>query len=165
MARLTTMEEYRAMLAEQPDHTVRNSRNQRAGQSFEDTLAIYHATVTDLATVMKTNPKIRVTGPGRAVVIGKGEVDYIAFLCDGRVVHFDAKSRAGDAYSLGADAAHQTQWLRTQADYGHIAGYLVNWSDYNLVTWHSIGTIEKRVRMRDGLAVDGVKWLELFLAH
>lgn len=165
MARLTTMEEYRAMIAEQPDHTVRNSRNQRAGQSFEDTLAIYHATVTDLATVMKTNPKIRVTGPGRAVVIGKGEVDYIAFLYDGRVAHFDAKSRAGDAYSLGADAAHQTQWLRTQADYGHIAGYLVYWSEYNLVTWHSISTIEKRVRMKDGIAVDGVKWLDLFLAH
>lgn len=162
--KLTTIEEYRSMIAEQPDHTVRNSRNQRAGQSFEDWLAAYHATVTDLATVMITNPKIRVTGPGRAVIIGKGEVDYIAFLVDGRVVHFDAKSRAGDAYSLGTDAEHQTQWLRLQRIYGHIAGYLVYWSDHGLVTWHDIDTIEKRVRMKDGVAVDGVKWLDLFLA-
>ena len=156
--------EYRRLGNKNTAHTKRNTLNQISGKSFEDRLLAYHADLeaNHLARVMRTNPKIKVTGPGRAVIIGKGEVDFIAFLADGRTIHFDAKSRQKDAFSLADE--HQTDWLRNQAAYGHIAGYLVYWSDYDQVYWHPIETIEKRVRLKDGTPVRDVEWLQLFVA-
>lgn len=143
------------------DHTTRNTRNQATGKRFEDMLHAYHAGLQadGLARVMRTNPQVRVTGPGQARIVGKGEVDYIALLSNGKTIHFDAKSRAGDAFSLGDE--HQTDWLRTMHGYGHRAGYLVYWSDYGQVCWHDIAGIDKRVRMKDGVAVDSGRWLSL----
>lgn len=155
--------EYRRLGKKETAHTERNTLNQIRGKSFEDRLLAYHAELEAkrLARIMRTNPKIRVTGPGRAVIIGKGEVDFVAFLANGKVVHFDAKSRQKDAFSL--EDEHQVDWLRNQAAYGHTAGYLVYWSDYGEVRWHPIETIEKRVRLIEGTPVRDVEWLDLFV--
>lgn len=155
--------EYRRLGKKETAHTERNTLNQIRGKSFEDRLLAYHAELEakHLARIMRTNPKIRVTGPGRAVIIGKGEVDFVAFLANGKVVHFDAKSRQKNAFSL--EDEHQTDWLRNQAAYGHTAGYLVYWSDYGEVRWHPIETIEKRVRLIEGTPVRDVEWLDLFV--
>lgn len=157
--------QYRRLGKPEETHTERNTRNQAHGKRFEDWLIDYHAELEarHLARVMRTNPKIRVTGPGRAVIIGKGEVDFVAFLANGKVVHFDAKSRQKDAFSL--EDEHQVDWLRNQAAYGHTAGYLVYWSDHDQVRWHPIETIEKRVRLKEGSPVNDVAWLDLFLSH
>ena len=162
--KLTTAE-YRKLGKRDTVHTERNTLNQERGKRFEDRLLAYHAELEakHLARIMRTNPKIRVTGPGRAVIIGKGEVDFVAFLANGKVVHFDAKSRQKDAFSL--EDEHQVDWLRNQAAYGHTSGYLVYWSDYDQVRWHPIETIEKRVRLKEGTPVNDVAWLDLFLSH
>lgn len=138
--------------------------NQQTGADFEKRLDGYHAELmmTGQAMVMRTNPKIRMTGPGRAAIVGKGEVDYVAFLPSGHCVHFDAKSRTGKAFSIGADFEHQLNWLRKMHDYGNSAGLLVFWRDYNEARWHSVLTFDKRVRMEDGAPVLGVEWLSLF---
>lgn len=153
-----------ANLAGTADQTARNSANQQTGADFEKRLDGYHAELmaTGQAMIMRTNPKIRMTGPGRAAITGKGEVDYVAFLGNGRCVHFDAKSRTKDAFSIGADFGHQLNWLRKMCDYGHAAGLLVHWRDCNEVRWHSVQTFEKRVRMGDGVPLPGVEWLGLF---
>lgn len=160
--KLTTAE-YRRLGKKETAHTERNTLNQIRGKSFEDRLLAYHAELEarHLARVMRTNPKIRVTGPGMAVIIGKGEVDFVAFLANGKVIHFDAKSRQKDAFSL--EDEHQVDWLRNQAAYGHTSGYLVYWSDHDEVRWHPIETIEKRVRLKEGTPVRGVNWLDLFV--
>ena len=141
--------------------TVRNGRNRSEGEQLQARLDVYHAQLAavDQATVYRTNPDMRMIAPGRAIVTGKGPVDYVAFLATGRVVHFDAKSRAGDAFSVGTEMAHQLNWLGTMRAYGHLAGLLVWWKDFAECRWHPVGSFEKRVRMRDGFQVVGVEWL------
>lgn len=140
---------------------VRNTRNRSEGERFQAQLDDYHERVRaeGQATVYRTNPDIRLVAPGRAVVVGKGPVDYMAFLAGGQVVHFDAKSRAGDAFSVGRDMVHQVDWLMTMSAYGHVAGLLVWWKDHTQCRWHPVGSFEKRVRMRDGFRIVGVEWL------
>lgn len=150
--------------AQQPEdaaQSLRNARNRATGQRFEDRLQAYHAGLKEqgIATVYKTNPDIRVTAPGKAIITGKGPCDYFAFLYTGRVVFFDAKSRKDKAFTL--DDQHQIDWLRSMGGYGHTAGYLVYWSDYDQVCWHDIAGVEKRVRMIDGAIVDGCRWLDV----
>lgn len=162
-----TKQQHRRLVANltgAPDQTERNAMNQQTGADFEKRLDGYHAELmtTGQAMVMRTNPKIRMTGPGRAAIVGKGEVDYVAFLPSGMSVHFDAKSRTGKAFSIGADFEHQLNWLRKMHDYGNSAGLLVLWRDYNEARWHSVQTFDKRVRMEDGVPVPGVEWLSLF---
>jgi hypothetical protein len=53
-------------------------------------------------------------------------------------------------------------WLRKACDYGHAAGLLVYWKEYGACRWHSVQTFDKRVRMTDGVLVNGVEWLALF---
>lgn len=162
-----TTQQHRRLVANMTgttDQTARNSANQQTGADFEKRLDGYHAELmaTGQVMIMRTNPKIRMTGPGRAAITGKGEVDYVAFLRDGRCVHFDAKSRTGKAFSIGPDFEHQLNWLRKIHDYGNDAGLLVHWRDYNEVRWHSVQTFEKRVRLADGVPLPGVEWLGLF---
>ncbi len=139
----------------------RNGRNRSEGEQLQARLDVYHEELraADRAVVYRTNPDMRMVAPGRAIVTGKGPVDYVAFLATGRVVHFDAKSRAGDAFSVGAEMAHQLNWLGTMRAYGHWAGLLVWWKDHEQCRWHPVGSFEKRVRMRDGFTVVGVEWL------
>lgn len=146
------------------EKAARNAANRQEGADFEKRLDGYHAELmaADKAQVMRTNPKIRMTGPERAAIVGKGECDYVALLNDGRVVSFDAKSRASNAFSIGADFAHQMAWLRKAWDYGHGAGLLVYWKDYDECRWHPVQTFDKRVRMADGVPIDGVEWLAVF---
>jgi len=146
------------------EQAARNTANRQEGEAFEKRLDGYHAELmaTNQAQVMRTNPKIRMTGPGRAAIVGKGECDYVALLSDGRVVTFDAKSRASNAFSVGADFEHQMTWLRKAWDYGHAAGLLVYWKEYGACRWHPVQTFDKRVRMADGVPVNGVEWLALF---
>jgi hypothetical protein len=58
------------------DQTARNAANQQTGADFEKRLDGYHAELmtTGQAMIMRTNPKIRMTGPGRAAIVGKGEL-------------------------------------------------------------------------------------------
>ena len=118
--RLTTGQARQLLRAETQTaaQSLRNTRNRAAGQRFEDRLEAYHnGLVADgQAMIMRTNPKIRVTSPGKAVIVGKGEVDYIAFLPTGRVIHFDAKSRKDKAFTL--DDQHQIAWLRAMSAFG-----------------------------------------------
>lgn len=146
------------------EQSARNAANRQEGEAFEKRLDGYHAELmaTNQAQIMRTNPKIRMTGPGRAAIVGKGECDYVALLSDGRVVTFDAKSRASNAFSIGTDFEHQMTWLRKAWDYGHAAGLLVYWKEYNECRWHPVQTLDKRVRMADGVPVDGVEWLAVF---
>lgn len=163
----TTAQNHRRLVANltgATDHTERNVANRQEGADFEKRLDGYHAELmaTGKAMVMRTNPKIRMTGANRAVVIGKGECDYVALLNTGRLVSFDAKSRTDKAFSVSADFEHQLNWLRTSWGYGHYAGLLVYWKDYGEVRWHSVQTFDKRVRMADGVPVVGVEWMPLF---
>lgn len=139
-----------------------NRANRQAGADFESRLDRYHEDLKarGLAIVMRTNPKIRMTGPTSAQVIGKGECDNIAFLNSGWVVHFDSKSRSGEAFSYtGKDVEHQQQWLRSMAAMGHGAGLLVFWSDFGEVRWHPVESFDKRVRREEGKLCEGVAWL------
>lgn len=163
----TTTRQHRRLVANltgTADQTERNAANQQTGADFEKRLDGYHAELmaTGQATVMRTNPKIRMTGPGRAAIVGKGEVDYVAFLPNRNSVHFDAKSRTGKAFSIGSDFEHQLNWLRKMYDYGNDAGLLVYWRDHNETRWHSVQTFGKRVRIEDGAPLPGVEWLWLF---
>lgn len=146
------------------EQAARNAANRQEGEAFEKRLDGYHAELmaTNQAQIMRTNPKIRMTGPGRAAIVGKGECDYVALLSDGRVVMFDAKSRASNAFSIGADFEHQMTWLRKVCDYGHGAGLLVYWKEYSECRWHPVQTFDKRVRMADGVPIIGVEWLAVF---
>jgi len=140
----------------------RNAANRQEGAAFENRLNLYHQSLDaqGLAKPYKTNPDIKMTGANRAVVIGKGPVDYIVPLATGALVCFDAKSRTGTAFSYsGKDVAHQLAWLRTMAHWGHPAGLLVYWKDYDQVRWHPIASFDKRVRLADGALVAGVAWL------
>lgn len=147
------------------DKAARNAANRQEGEAFERRIDGYHAELmaTNQAQIMRTNPKIRMTGANSAIVVGKGECDYVALLSDGRVVTFDAKSRQDNAFSISADFAHQMTWLRKAFDYGHAAGLLVYWKDYNECRWHAVQTFDKRVRMADGVPIIGVEWLALFI--
>ena len=146
------------------DKAARNAANRQEGEAFEKRLDGYHAELmaTNQAQVMRTNPKIRMTGANSAIVVGKAECDYVALLNDGRVVAFDAKSRQDHAFSIGTDFSHQMTWLRKACDYGHGAGLLVYWKEYNECRWHPVQTFDKRVRMADGAPIIGVEWLALF---
>jgi penicillin-binding protein-related factor A (putative recombinase) len=146
------------------EQAARNTANRQEGEAFEKRLDDYHAELmaTNQAQIMRTNPKIRMTGPGRAAIVGKGECDYVALLSDGRVVTFDAKSRASTAFSISSDFEHQMTWLRKASDYGHTAGLLVYWKDYDECRWHSVQMFDKRVRMADGVLMNDVEWLYLF---
>ena len=141
-----------------------NARNRQEGDNFEKRLQGYHEelSITGQAMVYKTNPDIRVTSPGRAVITGKGPCDYFAFLSSGHVVVFDAKSRQGSGFSISTDFEHQMAWLRKAHDYGHAAGLLVYWKDYDECRWHSVQMFDKRVRMADGVLMNDVEWLYLF---
>jgi hypothetical protein len=139
-----------------------NRANRKAGADFESILDGYHEELLlrGLARVMRTNPQVRMTGPKSAIVTGKGECDNVAFLASGWVVHFDSKSRAGDAFSYaGRDVEHQQEWLRAMAAFGHGAGLLVWWSDYQECRWHPVESFEKRVRRIDGELCNSVEWL------
>lgn len=162
-----TAQQHRRLVANMTgatDQTERNVANRQEGIDFEKRLDAYHAELmlTKKAMVMRTNPKIRMIGPGRAAIVGKGEVDYVAFLPDGRGVHFDAKSRTDKAFSIGTDFEHQLTWLRTAHAFGYAAGLLVYWRDHGDVRWHGVQTFDKRVRRDDGQPVSGVEWLALF---
>lgn len=143
------------------DQTARNTHNRHAGAAFEKRLDGYHKEleVRRIARVLQTNPKIRMTGPNTAVVVGKGEVDRICFVADGRVIHFDAKSRKGEYFYT--EAEHQVKWLQDMAEWGHIAGWIVYWNEYNEVRWHPVSTFGNRINRADGLVVPGVQWLEV----
>lgn len=159
-----TAAEYRRLTQPANGHAARNAANQQEGATFQSRLDSYHEELrlTGRGIVYRTNPDIRVTGPGRAAITGKGPVDYIAFLSRGPVVHFDAKSRAGDAFSIGADMEHQIAWLNLMNLYGHRAGLLVWWKDVQECRWHPVHTFDKRVRLEAGTPVDGIEWLKLF---
>ena len=146
------------------EKSARNAANRQEGEAFEKRLDGYHAELmaTNQAQIMRTNPKIRMTGANSAIVVGKAECDYVALLSDGRVVAFDAKSRQDHAFSISSDFAHQMTWLRKAWDYGHAAGLLVYWKEYNECRWHPVQTFDKRVRMADGALINGVEWLPLF---
>lgn len=144
----------------------RNQQNRNMGEWFEKQLDAYHAELhrQGKAEVYRTQPAVRLTGHNRAVVVGRGPVDYIAFLANGRTVHFDAKTRqAGDedAFSTGSDMAHQITWLRRRQQEGHTSGLLVFWWDIGECRWHPIENFDKRVRRREGLCVEGFAWLDL----
>lgn len=140
----------------------RSAANRQEGEAFESRLNRYHQSLDaqGLAKPYKTNPDIKMTGANQAVVIGKGPVDYIVPLSTGAVVFFDAKSRTGNAFSYsGKDVAHQLAWLRAMARWGHPAGLLVYWKEYDQVCWHPVASFDKRVRLADGVPVAGVDWL------
>lgn len=165
MAMNMTVAEYRALIgpSSSTQHVVsrRNARNRQSGSDFEGRLHRYHEELrlTGQATVYKTNPDIRVTSPGKAVIVGAGPCDYFAFLANGRVVMFDAKSRAEKAFQIGKDFAHQLAWLDTMRAYGHITGLLVWWKDHGECRWHPSDTFAKRVRLADGILLEDVSWL------
>ena len=144
-------------------HAIRNASNQRAGESFQSRLDAYHAELSArrLATVYRTQPDIVQTGTASARVVGKGPVDYVAWLANGSTIFFDAKSRAAD-FTLGADFEHQTQMLRTMYHYGHKAGFLIWWSTELECRWHPIQKIQKRVRRADGQLMAGIQWFDFF---
>lgn len=52
------------------EKTARNAANRQEGADFEKRLDSYHAELmaANKAQVMRTNPKIRMTGPGRAAM-------------------------------------------------------------------------------------------------
>lgn len=141
----------------------RGATNKAAGEAFQQELDMYHASLQrdGLAVVHRTDPPTRYIGDGRWVVVGKGPVDYIAFTGFGVVV-FDAKVRAGQAYSIsGGDGSdlHQLGWLRSVAPFVAAAGYLVRWTAADEVRWHDVDSVDgQRVRMADGVAVEGVRW-------
>lgn len=142
---------------------LRGATSKSSGAAFQAELDIYHAALyrDGLAMVHRTDPPIRYAGDGKWYVIGQGPVDYIAFLAGGRMVVFDAKVRAGDAFSVGTDEMHQLAWLKDAARLGHAAGYVVRWGDYDVVRWHGVASVDgKRVRMADGAECDGCKWLD-----
>lgn len=156
-----TPRQYRRLQQPADDQSTRNTLNRSEGERFQARLDDYHAQLraADQALVYRTNPDMRMIEPGKAIVTGKGPVDYIAFLAGGRVVHFDAKSRAGDAFSIAQEMAHQLNWLATMRAYGHLAGLLVWWKDQQQCRWHPVGSFAKRVRLQDGYLVVGVEWL------
>lgn len=161
--RLSTAQYNRLSKKVQPEVAIRNRQNRATGESFEQLLDHYHDELlsTKQATILRTNPKIHVTAPGRAVITGKAEVDYIAFLPNGQIIHFDAKSRQGKAFTIDKKSLHQRDWLRSMWEYGHIAGYLVQWTDYDQIRWHSIAGIDQRVRLEDGINVHNGHWLNV----
>lgn len=161
MTRLSVAAYNRLIAGSTTNQTARNTQNQAAGSEFQARLDTYHAELhlRGLATIYRTRPDIKQLDRGRAVIVGRGPVDYIAWLPNGRCVFFDAKRRAGDAFTMGRDAEHQLDWLRTMAGYGHAAGLLVWWADYGECRWHPIAGIDKRVRRPEGVAVRDVDWL------
>jgi len=160
MTRITAAE-YRRLTGTDNNQTDRNTQNQATGADFQARLDTYHAELhlRRLATVYRTQPEIKQLDRGRAVIVGRGPVDYMAWLPNGHCVFFDAKRRAGAAFTMGKDAEHQLDWLRTMADYGHAAGLLVWWADYGECRWHPIAGIDKRVRRPEGVGVRDVEWL------
>lgn len=136
----------------QGDQTVRNTQNQVEGAWFQDQLDAYHkwAESEGLLIGYRTMPETVQTGAFTARIIGKGPVDYISYLPDGQCVHFDAKSRQGDAFT--ATTRHQRDWLGTMHGWGFIAGWLVYWKDHNECRWHPYKT-EKRIRRAEGIPV------------
>lgn len=143
------------------NQTERNTSNRATGAAFEKRLDGYHKEleITGRARILHTNPKIRMTGPNTAAVVGKGEVDRICFCADGRVIHFDAKSRAGNSFYTQDE--HQVAWLRQMAEWGHVAGWVVNWHEHGEVRWHPVSTFSNKVVRTDGVIVSGVDWLEV----
>jgi len=140
----------------------RGRENKAVGDAFQEELDIYHASLyrDGLALVYRTDPPVRYAGDGKWIVTGKGPVDYIAITKIG-VVGFDAKSRVGDGFSIGIDSLHQLHWMRDLVDLDNTAGFVVRWSDYEQVRWHDVSTVYgQRVRMADGVLLDGVKWLD-----
>lgn len=144
----------------------RGAVNKANGEAFQQELDMYHVMLQrdGLAVVHRTDPPIRYVGDGHWVVVGKGPCDYIAFTSFGTVV-FDAKVRSGTAYSVsGADGSdlHQLAWLRSVAPFVAAAGYVVRWTDVDEVRWHDVATVDgQRVRMTDGVALNGCKWYDL----
>ena len=40
--------------------------------------------------------------------------------------------------------------------------FVGRWSDYDQARWHDVSTVDgKRVRMVDGILIDGAKWLDV----
>lgn len=163
MAVNMTPTEYRKLLKRTAGtQSGRNTRNRSEGEAFQARLDSYHTQLRleGKALAYRTNPDIRLVSANRAVVTGKGPCDYFAFLADGRVVVFDAKSRTGNAFSINvADIGHQLTWLDTMQSYGHITGLLVWWKDYGECRWHPSDTFVKRVRLGDGILLEDVAWL------
>ena len=158
--RTTTYRQHRTV--QRDETSLRNAANRQEGADFEKRLNGYHEELrlTGKALIYKTNPDIRMTGPGRAAIVGRGPCDYFGFLSNGRVVMFDAKSRAQKAFSIGDDMQHQITWMLGIAAQGHTAGLLVYWKDHGQVCWHPVQSFDKRVRMEDGTPCAGVDWLE-----
>lgn len=163
MAMNMTVAEYRRLAKQMDSRQVeRNTRNRSEGEAFQARLDSYHTQLRleGKALAYRTNPDIRLVSANRAVVTGKGPCDYFTFLADGRVVVFDAKSRAGSAFSINvADIGHQLAWLDTMRSYGHITGLLVWWKDHGECRWHPSDTFAKRVRLADGILLEDVAWL------
>jgi len=141
----------------------RGRANKAAGDAFQRELDLYHAQLyrDGVALVYRTDPPVRYAGDGKWIVTGKGPVDYLA-ITKGGVVGFDAKVRTGDAFSIGMGSMHQLHWLRDLAFLDNVGGYVVRWSDYDQARWHDVSTVDgKRVRMSDGILIDGAKWLDV----
>lgn len=142
---------------------LRGRANREAGEAFQQELDIYHRELLrdGIALVLRTDPPMRYIGSGHWVPVGKGAVDYIATIAGYSPVAFDAKVRAGTAFTIGRDEEHQLQWLQDHASLDYPAGYLVRWSDYDEVRWHPVETvIGKRVKIAHGHLCDGCRWLD-----
>lgn len=141
-----------------PAAILRGAQNQAQGAAFQADLDRYHKGLRErgLARVYRTDPPSRYVGSGRWVLTGKGPVDYIA-LSPGTPIHFDAKYRVGNAFSVSDD--HQLRWLTEMAAFGHTCGFLVQWSDYDETRWHALQTVDgHRVRRADGILLNKLDW-------
>jgi len=145
----------------------------RAGQGWEDALAVYHKFLASqgLAIVNKTGPEVTfVKGRGGRVeplVVGPGVADYVGTLSNGTFVGFEAKSTSDTSgYSLPAKSLHQLYWLETvQAISGGRASvfYIVLYRAMNETRLHRIRDIlpGKRIRRPDGILLpDGISWYD-----
>lgn len=169
-----------------PSRSSTNAASRALGELFEQQLDGYHAELAHrgIATVRHNNPQAKLLGYGQAsvgtksggkrtytgtiaIITGKAETDYIAFLNGGIVVHFDAKVRAGDKFYMSAEkVAHQVEWLKTMRRHGCEAGLLVWWHEHSEYRWHSIDSWgeRRRVDREDGTPCPAYEWAKLFVS-
>lgn len=148
----------------------RNRGNRNMGEFFEKQLEAYHARLKQegKALVLRQNPDYRMTGASTAVILGKGPVDYIGILPDGRSVHFDAKARQGDRFSLDKRAKHQHEHLELVHSWGHLAGWLAYWHELGEYTWHTVPSVTTQtIYRKDGVVITNggiasLEWLSIF---